>query len=155
MDETFTNDIEREEENIRLPDEIKVERLIDYEIDDDIENAISISLQELVEQQKNYQQYEEELINNHFIEMKKRKEIFTALLFNLNKCKKFDIEINEVYLIINPIIDSYCNQYIHACYVDEKIYDKIFTTLKKIRINTVALDTLKTIIIKDYYADEC
>jgi adenylate kinase family enzyme len=145
-------DIEENEENIRMPDEVKVERLMNdyhHEMDDDIENAISISLQEYTQHEQNIQQYEAAYLHDYYMEIKKRKDTFTNLLMSINKTKNWDKEIHEIYLIINPIIESYCNQYINTCNMNEKIYDKIFTGLKQIRIDATSLDALKAIIQKN------
>ena len=82
-------------------------------------------------------------------ETKRRKEIFKDFLFNLNKIGKFDKEVRDIYDILDPIIESYCGQYIQSCELDGETYDKIFDTLKKIRNNQSALNTLKSIIFRE------
>jgi hypothetical protein len=65
----------------------------------------------------------------------------------LNKLIKYDKEIKEIYDIITPIIDLYCNQHIEVVHLDKITYDKIFKTISKIRINKHTFEIIKTIIL--------
>lgn len=144
MDNSF------DDENIRPPDEIIRECLIEgikSNDDKEIEEAIYMSLQEMNQQKINEIKYEEELINSYTNEVSIRKEIFKDFLFQMNKISKFDKEIREIYDIIDPIIESYCNQMIEICELDKITYDKIFNSLKDIRNNSSALEALGNIII--------
>ena len=77
------------------------------------------------------------------------KKIFKEFLFNIDRIGKFDKNVKEIYEIIEPIIDSYCNQIIQFLSFDKDTYNKIFNVLKTIRNNQIAFDTLKTIIIEE------
>jgi hypothetical protein len=140
------------EDDIREPDSIIREQLMEdnrSEYDKQIDEAIKLSYKDMIEQQEMSRKYEEKLLKEYNEESNRRREIFRDFLLNLNKISRFDKEVREIYEIIEPIIDSYCNQYIELCELDEKMYDKIFGMLKKIRNNQVALNRLKTIIIKE------
>jgi hypothetical protein len=148
MDNSF-NDTE---DNIRPPDEVKIEQLLEdtrSNFEKEIDQAIYLSFQDLINQQENSRKYEEQILKEYNEESNRRKEIFREFLLSLNKISRFDLEIREIYEIIEPIIDSYCNQYIEVCELDKQMYDKIFGLLKKIRNNQVALNILNTIIIKE------
>jgi len=148
MDSSF-NDID---DNIRPPDESFNERLLEdtrTEFEKQIDDAIYISMQEMNKQQDINKQYEDLIINNYTDETNRRTGIFKEFLVNINKIGKFDKEVREIYDIIDPIIESYCSQYIEVCELDEQTYDKIFNILKKIRNNQIVFDTLKTIILKE------
>jgi hypothetical protein len=139
------------EEEIRLPDEVKRERLIpDTRSDFDIEmdKALYLSMQELIQQNIKNDKFEEEIMNSYHSETNERREKFSDLLKNINKLCKFDKDIKELYDFLYPIIESYCDQYILNYEVDEKTYDKVFKFLGTIRVNKNVLETLKTIIIK-------
>jgi hypothetical protein len=141
-----------DDDNIRPPDESFSETLVEdtrSDFEKQIDEAIYISMREMSEQQNNIKQYEERLIKNYLEETNRRKDIFKEFLINLNKISKFDKEVREIYDIIDPIIDSYCGQYIEFCELDLETYNKIFDTLKKIRNNQLAFDTITRIILKE------
>ena len=148
MDSSF-NDID---DNIRPPEESFNERLLEdtrTEFEKQIDEAMYLSMKEINQQQDINRQYEEQLMKDYFEESNRRKDIFKDFLFNLNKLIKFDKDIREIYNIIEPIIESYCSQCIEVCELDEETYDRIFNTLKKIRNNQIAFDTLKSIILME------
>jgi len=139
-------------DDIRPPDEVIRGQLIeDNKSNDDkeIEEAIHLSLQELNKEKISQIKYEEEIMNNYTNEVNRRKEIFKEFLFHLNKISKFDEEIRAIYDIIEPIIESYCNQMIDKCELDKITYDKIFNTLKNIRNTKLVIEVLRTIIVFD------
>lgn len=139
------------EDNIRPPDEVIKEALLEDTrtyFEKQMDEAIYLSIQEISQHNDINSQYEEQLIKSHSLEMDRRVEVFKDFLFNLNKIGKFDKEIQYIYYILEPIIDAYCKQYIQTCELEEETYDKIFNTLKKIRVNKLSLETLKTIILR-------
>ena len=144
--------MDNSEDNIRPPDAVVSEQIMEdnrSEFEKQMDEAIYLSMQEMTRQREISRQYEEQLLKEHNAETSRRNELFKDFLFNLVKIGKFDKEIREIYEILEPIIDSYCGQYIETCELDEASYDKIFSTLKKIRNNQQALDALKTIILKE------
>lgn len=141
-----------EDDNIRPPDESFTDQLIEdtrSEFDKQIDKAMYLSIQELTAQQKVVNEYEKRLLDEYASENQRRKETFSDFLLNLNKIGKFDKEIREIYNIVEPIIETYCNQFIDTCELDKVTYDNIFNTLKKIRHNQSVLDKLKTIILSE------
>jgi len=152
MDSSF-NDYQG---NIRPPDNIKREILIQDtlpidENDIQLKEALYLSLQENSIQEninKLNNLYEEKIKNEYINELIKRKELFYTLLFEFNKLIKYDKEIKEIYEIIEPVIDAYCNQYIEYYEIDEITYDKIFKVIRTIRTNKNIIESLKNILIK-------
>jgi hypothetical protein len=139
------------EDNIRQPDEVVKETLIEdtrSDFEKQMDEAIYLSIQEISQQNEINTQYEEQLIKSHSLETDRRLEVFKDFLFNITKIGRFDKEIQNIYYILEPIIDAYCKQYIQTCELEEETYDKIFNTLKKIRVNKLSLETLKTIILR-------
>ena len=139
-------------EKIRAPDEVINEQLLPdnrSEFEKQMDEAMYLSLQEMKEKELSLQKYEDELIKQYADETNRRKGLFTSFLFDLNKLMKFDKEVREIYEIIEPIIDSYCEQTIQICELDEETYKKIFGLLNKIRVNKDGLELLKTIIVID------
>jgi len=146
------------DESIRTPDSIINEQLIQEEnipmpYDIDIEDAIYLSFQETNQSDKlnkENEKYEEELIQQFQKETIERKNKFSEILFKLERLAKIDKEIKEVYEIVGPIIESYCNQMIEFCELDEKTHEKIFYIISKIRINKQNVDMFKSIIVKTH-----
>jgi hypothetical protein len=148
MDPSF-NDFDNEE--IRAPDEVKIEQLMNdnrSEFDKQIDKAIYLSLQEIKNVEEVNKQYEELIIKNYNDEINSRREKFQQLLLDMNKLMRFDKDIKEMYEIIEPIIESYCNQYIEFVELDVDTYDKIFKVIGTIRTNKKNLDLLKEIIFR-------
>ena len=141
-----------EDEEIRAPDEVKREQLMNdnrCEFQKQMDEALYLSLQEIKNVEEVNKQYEELIIKNYNDEIISRKEKFQQLLLDMNKLMRFDKDIKEIYEIIEPIIESYCNQYIEYVELDVDTYDKIFKVIGTIRTNKKNLENLKTIIIKN------
>ena len=148
MDPSF-NDFEDEE--VRAPDEVKREQLMNdnrCEFQKQMDEALFLSLQEIKNVEEVNKQYEELIIQNYHNEINKRREKFGGLLLDINKLIRFDKDIKEIYEIIEPIIESYCNQYIEYVELDEDTYDRIFKVIGTIRTNKKNLDLLKEIIFR-------
>lgn len=148
MDNTFNDN----EDNIRPPDDVISDQLLEdtrNEYEKQIDEALILSLNDIRDTRNLNKKYEERLIKDYNEETTKRTQNFEKFLFNLNKVGKIDKEVREIYEIIEPIIDSYCNQYINKCELDVETYEKIFKLLGKVRTDKVALELLKTIILKD------
>lgn len=140
------------EDDIRPPDAVVSEQLMEdnrSEFEKQLDEAMYLSMQEMKQQREINRQYEEHLIKQHNSETDRRKELFKEFLFNLGKIGRYDKEVREIYEIVDPIIDSYCGQFIETCELDGEMYDKIFNILKKIRNNQQALEILKTIILRE------
>ena len=147
--DSIINDIE----NTRAPDKVIKERLLDddrSEFEKQTDEALYLSLQESKEQEEINSIYEDDIINTYTNETRKRKELFRELLFDLNKLTKFDKDIKEIYEIIQPIIDTYCGQFINFCELDEETYDNIFKIVGTVRTNKKNIEALKTILIKNH-----
>ena len=153
MDESFNNDYDYDD-NIRTPDEVKRETLQQdtrSEYDKQIEEAINLSSMEYRENEIINKRFEEEIIANYYKISNERKEQFREFLFDLGKLIRFDKETKEIYEIIEPIIDSYCDQFIENCELDEVTYERIFKGLKGIRTNPKNIELLKKILICNIY----
>ena len=142
----------QEDDNIRPPDEVVRETLLEdtrSDFEKQMDEAMYLSMQEMKQQREINEQYEEQLLKNYADETKRRINLFKNFMANMTKLCKFDNEVREIYNILDPIIESYCGLYFETCELDGGTYDKIFDTLKKIRNDQQALDTLKTIILRE------
>lgn len=140
------------EDNIRKPDEVIRETLIEDNRDNyekQIDEAMYLSMQEMNQERVINHQYEEKLLKDYADERNRRVNLFKNFMANITKLCKFDNEVREIYNIIDPIIESYCGQFIESCELDQQTYDKIFDILKKIRNDQQAFATLKTIILRE------
>lgn len=140
------------EDNIRKPDEVIRETLIEDNRDNyqkQIDEVMYLSMQEMNQERVMNHQYEEKLLKDYADETNRRVNLFKNFMANITKLCKFDNEVREIYNIIDPIIESYCGQFIESCELDQQTYDKIFDILKKIRNDQQAFATLKTIILRE------
>jgi hypothetical protein len=150
MDSSF-NEYNDNGDGVREPDKVKTDRLMEdtrSEYEKQMEEALYLSIQEFKKLEEINQKYEEELINEHIKLINERKDMFREFLFDLNKLIRFDKDSKEIYEIIEPIIDSYCAQYINQCEIDNVTYDRIFKVIGNIRTNKNAIELLKKIIVK-------
>jgi len=143
-----------ENEDIRSPDEIKVEKLIetdsrDLSEDEEIKMVIVNSIQEFIEIQKQQDKYED-LILQEFKEMTKdRDKKVNNLVNTLKKLAKFDKKVQEVFDLIENFIEAYCLGYMDTYELDDITYDKIFNELSTIRINKIDIESLKEILKRE------
>lgn len=150
MDSSF-NDLDFNEDFVRPPDEAKREQLLEdnrSEFEKQIDEALYLSIQDFKEKEKINNKYEEELINEHLKNVSEKRDIFRNLLFDLNRISRFDKEIKNIYEIIEPIIDAYCDGFIQVYEIDTETYDKIFKNIKNIRTDKNGVEKLKEILSK-------
>lgn len=147
---------QEEKDLVRKPDSVKREKLIEENLpysDEEMENqeinqAIYLSINEINNQEELNKKFEEETINNYKKMVIERKAIFNSLLLELLRLSKYDKEIKDIYEILEPIIESYCYQYIEFIELELKTYEKIFKVLNTIRIEKKSIEKLKTLLIK-------
>ena len=134
------------EDDIRSPDIVKKEQLLHdnrSDFDKQIDEALYQSIKLYETEIQKYEELEKQIIQEQNQEIKKRKDLVKPILFELNRIRKYDIKMNEIYEIIEPIIDSYCGLIIEECVLDNETYHTIFNGLTKTRIN---MDVLMSII---------
>ena len=155
MDASF-NDYDNydntDDEQIRPPDEVIRERLVEdtrCDFQKQMDEALRLSMQEVINQEKMNQAYEDEIVNNYLKETTERREKFGKLLMDMNKLIRLDAKIKEIYEIIEPVIFTYCEQHIEIWETDEETYEKIFKNLSTIRTDKTAVELLKRIIINN------
>jgi hypothetical protein len=152
IDNGYNTDINNNSDhNVRAPDKIKKEQLLQdnrSEYEQQEEDARYWSLLEFNEQKELNEKYEADLIIEHNRIIKERRELFRGFLFDVNKLIRFDKDMKEIYEIIEPIIDSYCAQYMKQCELDPITYDRIFKVIGNIRTDKNNIELLKKIIIK-------
>uniref|UniRef100_A0A6C0ARD1 Uncharacterized protein n=1 Tax=viral metagenome TaxID=1070528 RepID=A0A6C0ARD1_9ZZZZ len=147
MDFSF-NDVDN---TVRSPDKVFKEQLFadnKSDFEKELNKALRISLEEARTFNDLNKDFEEQLIKKFEKEKIERKEIFTKFLLDLNRIIRLDKDVRDVYEIVEPIIDAYCNQFIEICEFDEETYNKIFKVLSTIRIDKKCMNILQTIIIK-------
>ena len=133
-------------EDIRPPDISKKETLLQNNIneyDKDFSEALYQSLKLYQNEVQKYEDFEKKILEQQQLEIHKRKDIVKPILFEFNRIKKYDKKLNELFEIIEPILDSYCNLEFYQCTLDKQTYNTIFNGLTKTRIN---IDILMSII---------
>ena len=151
MDESFNNNDYDYDDDIRNADEARSELLQQdtrTEYEKQIEEAINLSSMEYREKEIKNEMFEEEIIANYYKISNERRDLFREFLFDLGKLIRFDKETKEIYEIIEPIIESYCNQIIDNWELDEITYDRIFKALKSIRTNKKNIERLANLLIR-------
>ena len=126
------------EEDIRPPDQSKRETLLQdnrSDFDKQLDEALYQSLQLYQDEVQKHEDLEQKFIQQQRQEIEKRKNLVRPILFELNRIRKYDVKIDEVFVMIDTILDSYCGLEFEECHLDEKTYNTIFNGLTKIRIN--------------------
>lgn len=141
----------QDDEHIRIPDKTNTEQLLEddrSQYQKDIDAVLFLSMKEMDNYNTNYSNYEQLIVEEYTNETKKRHSLFAPILFEINKISKFDKDIKDLYQIIKPIIDSYCNICIEYYEFDELTYNFIFKQIGSIRISKFYMTFLETIFVK-------
>ncbi len=144
-----------EEDNIRPPDQVKKERLIDdnFDImnpiiqnnDCDFDTILELSKNEYNLLQEEQEQKAIELISNQIKEERQNK--FNNIKTQLNKIILFDRDNLNYYELILSIIEMYEVNILNEYKTYENEYTTIFKLLKTIRLPNEEIDNLKKIIL--------
>jgi hypothetical protein len=131
-------------DDIRSPDEVKRERLLNENVYDELEQALETSKNEF----KLMQEKEEEEFNALMYQLnKKRTTQFSTIKEKINKLCLIDKQYTRVYSNILSIIQLYEEGLIDYYYSDKEEFDKEFSILKTIRLTNEELTSLKQLII--------
>lgn len=144
MDDKFCEYNSDIEEEIRQPDIVYTDRLIDYRNEEDIEMEKIIN-ESIAMAEKN----SEEQINALIEEMNIRKQKFSDILLKFKKIIKYDKDIKDIFDFIEFIIGNYIDMQIEFYTYDKETYNKIFNIklLKQIRLTDYEINLLREIII--------
>jgi hypothetical protein len=149
-------------ENIRPPDQVKKEKLINNdnyffnELENpilqnqhfDLDKIIEISKNEFNSLQEEEEQKAIELICNQYKEHQNgRKNNFDNIKIQLNKIILFDRHNINYYELILSIIEMYEQYGINEYITNKDEFTKIFTILKSVRLPSNEIDNLKKIIL--------
>ena len=142
-----------DDQNIRIPDSTHQEQLLEddrSQFQREIDEALNQSMKEMIDYNIKSSDYERHIIDEYNRETNKRKSLLEPILFEINKVSKFDNDIKELYKIINPIIDSYCNMLIDHYEFDELTHNTLFKQISSLRISKLNIKLLESIlVIKD------
>jgi 3-methyladenine DNA glycosylase Tag len=138
---------------IRKQDEIKVDQLTKNSTltkeEQELNAAIMNSIEDFKEIQKQYDDFENNVIQNYEEIKEQREKQFSGFISSLKKVSKYDVKIKEIIEILEPVIEAYCFNYINDCEFDCITYEKIFSELNSVRVEKNVLELLKTIILKN------
>jgi hypothetical protein len=134
------------QENIRSPDETKRETLLNnnstFNEDEELNSVLLKSIQE-------EEEYYDNQLNNIRELIKKRTPLIENINFTLKRIGTFDKNIQEIYELIEYIIDSYCGGTIDFYKYDQITYTKIMNGLAGIRFSSTEMDLLRQIIRRE------
>jgi len=135
-------------EEIREPDKVYFDRLIDNRDDEDIEMEKIIYESFTLAEKKGEEQMKEQ-IEELIGEMNIRKEKFSNILLKFQKVAYYDKDIKDIFVFIEFIIYNYIDMQLEYYTYDKETYNKIFNIklLKEIRLTDSEIDLLKSIII--------
>lgn len=139
----------KKNDNIRNPDPIKMDKLIDDFVEPLFEDN---QLKEILELSKNefnnlQDVYEKKIINSLIEETKERSMRFTNIKQKLNKMLVFDKENRDIYENMLSIIEFYIEGYITQYKSNSKEFKQIFDILKTIRLTNEELKCLQNLIV--------
>jgi hypothetical protein len=136
--------------DIRKQDEIIVDQLTNNSSitkeEQELNTAIMNSIQDLKQIQKEYDDFENNVIQNYEEIKQEREKQFNGFISSLKKVSKYDVKIKEIIEILEPVIEAYCFNYINECEFDCITYEKIFSELNSVRVEKSVIELLKTII---------
>ena len=131
------------EECIRQPDNVKKERLLNNNIDDELLQALELSKNEFASLQEKEEQKANELI---YELAKKREEQFVTLKPKLNKLGLIDKPNLRIYNNVLSIIQLYEEGLITKYSLDKEEYTKTICILKSIRLTNEELNNITQLI---------
>jgi hypothetical protein len=153
-EDLFNNDNkDNNDDNIRKPDDVILDRLSAgssvLSEEQEISMAILASIQDCQIFQKQQDDFESNIIEKYNVAREEREKLFNPFCNSLKKLAKYDKKIEEIFEIVNAIIESYCLGYLDHCEIDDVTYEKIFKELGNVRIDKNAVELLKTILQKN------
>lgn len=144
------NNNDNNDDNIRNPDPIKIDRLIDgpFELSEDeqLKQILEFSKNEFNDSQD---MYEKKVIETLMQESKERSNRYISIKQKLNKMLVFDKQNIDIYETILSIIEFYIEGYITQYKMFKQDFDKTFQILKSIRLTNDELTHLQNLIIRE------
>jgi hypothetical protein len=164
----MTNNYNNEEDNIRAPDNVFRERLIDDDDDEydswfqlrnnndnDLEQAIAESFR-IYNENNTWNDFDNNNTDNDLkdndikgVEEMKQNDLFPIFKLNIKKLIHFDKQLKELYEKILPILDLYERGEIDHHLMDYQEYQVMFGILRSVRIPKEEWVMLETIFIKE------
>ena len=144
--------------NIRAPDPVIRERLVDYNNNNDDDfanynynyletnnNDIDRILKESLEE---FELAEEQKIQEMLaIERSEKAKKYTIIKEKLQKIQGHDLSNKDTYQTIISIIELYEADFIESYFLDETSYNNVFKLLRTIRLSKEDLDLLYSLIM--------
>lgn len=137
------DDIYYSDDEIRMPDEVYTDRLIDERTEEELEMEKIIN-ESIMLAEKNSEEKFKEFLD----QIEERKNKYSNIVQKFKKLIKYDKEIKEIFELIDWIIDYYINMQIEYYTYDKDTYDKIFNIklLKQSRFSDYEIELLRNII---------
>ena len=136
------------DDDIREPDSIVIDKLIDNDNDDNNYDFEKI-LQQSIEQSKHDYEKQEQEILELIIQQEKteRLSMFVSLKQYIKRMEIIDKPNSQLFGTLLSIIEMYENGYITTYLIDNDEYEKIFKLISNNRLPKEELNNLRKIII--------
>ena len=136
------------DDDVREPDSIVIDKLIDNDNDDDNYNFEKI-LQQSIDQSKHEYEKQEQEILELIIQQEKteRLSMFVSLKQYIKRMEIIDKPNSQLFGTLLSIIEMYENGYITTYLIDNDEYEKIFKLISNNRLPKEELNNLRKIII--------
>ena len=151
------NDNDNNDDDIRTPDPIKKERLINNSLQSfkpfkSFKSLEDNQLNEILELSKNefnnsQDIYEKNIVDSLIQESKERSMQFTSIKQKLNKMLVFDKQNTHIYETILSVIEFYIEGYIRQYKSSKTEFEQIFYLIKTIRLTNEELKHLQNLIV--------
>lgn len=136
--------------NIRKPDPIKIDKLIDMPFklseEDQLKQVLEFSKNEFNDSQAIY---EKNLTEKQLEKTKERSNECISIKQKLNKILIFDKINKEIYENVLSVIEFYIEGYITQYKMNKEEFDKTFMILKTIRLKNDEMMLLRNLIIME------
>ena len=137
------------DDDVREPDSIVIDKLIDNDNDNDNNYNFEKILQQSIDQSKHEYEKQEQEILELIIQQEKteRLSMFVSLKQYIKRMEIIDKPNSQLFGTLLSIIEMYENGYITTYLIDNDEYEKIFKLISNNRLPKEELNNLRKIII--------
>lgn len=139
-----------EEDDIRPPDEVRRERLLDDprpQDEQDMDEAIYQSIQDLEAINAEQRMLEQQLHESFMLKQQEREKEIEPILNTLIRLAPLDTKTAELLELLSPILYSYSEGLINFFCCSEEVYNTVFNNIRKIRLRPEDHEVLHRVIV--------
>jgi hypothetical protein len=139
-----------EEDDIRPPDKVRRERLLDDprpQDEQDMDEAIYQSIQDLEAINAEQKMLEQQLHESFMLKQQEREKEIKPILNTLIRLAPLDTKTAELLELLSPILYSYSEGLINFFCCSEEVYNTVFNNIRKIRLRPEDHEVLHRVIV--------